>query len=96
MGSGTKSLNSRVAQGEFVEILTSPLLSALLLEFYSVSERVILLQLQSIGVKVLSNVCVYTTQQLGLPAFLESLGGVLEGMPPGGQTSVGAEGQCLS
>ncbi len=65
-------------------ILTSPGLSAAVLEFSLVNERVASMRLHVAGRKSLDCcLCLCTEWQFGVPGLLESLGGVLEGVPHG-------------
>ena len=95
VGSGTKLLErgwtlffSGVAQGvrrrAGVGILTSPRLSAVMLEFTPVDERVASLRLRVLGGKTLTVICAYAPNGSSeYPAFLETLKGVLYGAPVG-------------
>jgi len=89
-GSGTKLLEkgwtlffSGVAQGERCRagegILTSPWLSAAVLEFSVEDERVASLSLLFAGSKALNVVCAYAPNRISqYSTFLESVGGVLK------------------
>ncbi|TWW81730.1 R2DM Retrovirus-related Pol polyprotein from type II retrotransposable element [Takifugu flavidus] len=94
-GSGTSLLergwtlyHSGVADGERrragVAILVAPQLSACVLEFTPVDERVASLRLR-VGGRILTVVCAFgPNSSSAYPPFLESLEGVLESAPSGG------------
>ncbi|TWW71634.1 EARP-interacting protein [Takifugu flavidus] len=94
-GSGTSLLeggwtlyHSGVADGERrqagVAILVAPQLSACILEFIPVDERVASLRLR-VGGRILTVVCAYgPNSSSAYPPFLESLEGVLKSAPSGG------------
>ena len=95
LGSGTVLLDrgwtlffSGVAHGvrhrASVGILTNPRLSAAMLEFTPVDERVTSLRLRVMGGKTLTVVCAYAPNSSSeYSAFLETLNGVLYGAPVG-------------
>ena len=67
-----------------VGILTNPQLSAAVLEFTPVDERVASLHLRVVGGKTLTVVCVYAPNSSSeYSALLETLNGVLYGAPVG-------------